>query len=342
MRGFASDNACGIHPEILRAIERANDGHAFAYGADPWTARLEPLFRAHFGEHARAHLVFNGTAANALALTSCLKPFQTIYCAETAHTVTSECGAVEKSTGGKLTPVPAREGKITPDAVLGAISGKGDQHHVQPGAISIAQATEYGTIYTPAEIGSLAELAHSWGGILHVDGARLSNAAAALGLPLRAITTDAGVDVVSFGGTKNGLMFGEAVVFLNPSLGRDFRFTRKQGMQLASKMRFLSAQFEALLEGDLWLRAAGHANAMARRLAQIVSEVPGVTITQPVQTNAVFARLSKASCARMLETVPFHVWDESTGEVRWMCSFDTQEEDLHWLVSEARKACENS
>lgn len=337
-RGFASDNYAGVLPEVLDAIAAANSGHAVAYGGDEWTARAEELLRSHFGDDARAALVFNGTGANVVALQALTRPYQATICASTAHLNVDECGAPEHVAGVKLLAIDTPDGKLTPALVEPRLGRIGDEHAVQPRVVSITQSTELGTVYTPDEIRSLAGQAHEHRMLLHVDGARLANAAAALGLPLRAITTDVGVDAVSFGGTKNGLMLGEAVVFPRAGLGEEVAFLRKQSMQLASKMRFIAAQFEALLSGDLWLRTATHANAMARRLAAAVATVEGVEITQRVQANAVFALLPPVAAAALQERWRFYVWDENTGEVRWMCSWDTTAEDVEAFAEDVREA----
>jgi threonine aldolase len=307
-----------------------------SYGADPWTARVAERFRDHFGDEATAALVFNGTGANVVALQGLTRPYEAVICADTAHLNVDECGAPERVAGIKLLAVATPDGKLTPELVEPRLVRFGDEHAVQPKVVSITQSTELGTLYTPGEIGALADQAHEHGMYLHVDGARLANAAAALDLPLRAITTDAGADALSFGGTKNGLLLGEAVVFLREGLGSELAFLRKQSMQLASKMRFIAAQFEVLLEGDLWLRPAAHANAMAQRLAGAVTAVDGVTITQPVQANAVFALLPPGVAERLQERWRFYVWDENTGEVRWMCSWDTTEEDVDAFAADVR------
>jgi threonine aldolase len=327
-RGFGSDNAAGILPEALEAIAAANAGHATAYGNDEWTARAEERFRAHFGDEARAFVVFNGTGANVTGLRALLRPHEAVVCAETAHLNVDEGGAPELVAGIKLLPVATADGKLTPDLVRPRLVRFGDEHAVQPRVISITQSTELGTVYTPDEIAALAGLAHETGLLLHVDGARLANAAAALDVPLRAITTDAGVDALSFGGTKNGLLAGEAVVLLRPGLAEAMPYLRKQSMQLASKMRFLSAQLAALLTDDLWRRPAAHANAMAARLAAAVEGLPAVTITQPVQANAIFAILPREVTAALQERFHFYTWDEATGEVRWMCAWDTTADDV--------------
>jgi threonine aldolase len=337
-RGFASDNYAGVLPQVLDAVIAANAGHAVAYGGDPWTARAEQLFRDHFGDEAQAAIVFNGTGANVVALQALTRPYEAVICAATAHLNVDECGAPERVAGLKLLAVDTPDGKLTPALVEPRLVRFGDEHAVQPRVVSITQSTELGTLYTPDEVRALADQAHERGMLLHVDGARLSNAAAALDVPLRAITTDVGADAVSFGGTKNGMMLGDAVVFLRAGLGGEVMFLRKQSMQLASKMRFLAAQFEALLGEDLWLTTAAHANAMAQRLATTVGEIAGVTITQRVQANAVFAVLPPQATTYLQERWRFYVWDENTGEVRWMCSWDTTDEDVDEFAADVRKA----
>lgn len=327
-RGFASDNNAGIDPALLASIADANNGHAIAYGDDTHTKRAEELIRDHFGLQAEAFFVLTGTGANVLSLSALTRSFNGIICAETAHIQVDECGAPEKFIQCKLLPVPTPDGKLTPDLVRQQMHGFGFEHHVQPGAISISQTTEMGTVYTPDEIRALSELAHANGLYLHMDGARLSNAAASLGIPFRNITTDAGVDVLSFGGTKNGMLFGEAVIFLSPELSRNFKYMRKQGMQLASKMRFITSQFVTYLEQEIWLRNARHANKMAQLLFKGVSGLSGVTVTQPVQANAVFAIIPTHLIGLLQKQYFFYVWDESRSEVRWMTSYDTTEEDI--------------
>jgi threonine aldolase len=335
-RGFASDNYAGVLPQVLDAIAAANTGHAVSYGGDAWTARMEDLFRDHFGDQARAALVFNGTGANVVALQGLTRPYEACICASTAHLNVDECGAPERVAGMKLLAVDTPDGKLTPELVEPRLTRFGDEHAVQPRVVSITQSTELGTLYTPDEITALAEQAHEHGMLLHIDGARLSNAAAALDVPLRGITTDVGADAVSFGGTKNGLLLGEAIVFLRTGLGGEVPFLRKQSMQLASKMRFIAAQFEALLAD--WRTPAAHANAMAARLAEAVSGIDGVRITQRVQANAVFAVLPPAATEWLQKRWPFYVWDESTGEVRWMCSWDTTEDDVDAFAGDVAEA----
>jgi len=339
-RGFASDNSAGVHPEVMAALAAANHGHAYAYGEDPWTQEAVAALRELFGApEAEVLFVFNGTGGNVLALQAATRPFNGVICAASAHINVDECGAPERFTGCKLLGELAPDGKLTPEAVRRRLVGIGDQHHVQPRAVSISQATEYGTVYTRQETAALAQLAHANGLVLHVDGARLANAAAAQDAPVSALTTQPGVDVVVFGGTKSGLLMGEAVVFLNPALARDAVFLRKQSAQLASKMRFIAAQFTALLRDDLWLRSARHANAMAARLAERVAEIPGVDVVQPVQANAVFARLPAAAIDELRARTPFYVWDPAAGEVRWMTAFDTTEQDVDRFAADVAQTC---
>ncbi len=341
-RGFASDNNSGAHPEVLEAIAAANEGHVVAYGDDDYTTRARERFRDHFGTEAEPFMVFNGTGANVLALQALTRPHEAVICPETAHLSVDECGAPERIAGIKLLPVATGDGKLTPELVAARIERIGDQHASQPRVVSISEATELGTVYSPDEIRALAELVHEHDLYLHVDGARLANAAASLDVPLRALTTDAGVDVLSFGGTKNGLLVGDAIVFLRPELARDFLFIRKQSMQLASKMRFLAAQFDALLAGDLWLRNASHANAMARRLAEAITNLDGVELAHPVEANGVFANLPAPAIGSLYESLPashpFYVWDEAAGTVRLMCSWDTTDDDVDALAAALEEA----
>jgi threonine aldolase len=327
-RWFASDNNAGAHPKVLEAIQRVNSGHAIGYGDDPYTRSAAETVAGRFGPEARAFFVFTGTGANVLALDSLLSSHNAVVCSAVAHINTDECGAPERFTGSKLLPSDHEDGKLSPDVVDRALAGRGDQHRVQPAVLSLSQATELGTVYSLEEMRALTSAAHARRLRVHIDGARLSNAAACLGVSLAELTTDVGVDVVCLGGTKNGLLFGEAVVFLDPRLSEEFEFRRKQGMQLASKMRFVAAQFQAMYSGDLWLENASHANSMARRLAAAVGNIEGVEITRPVQTNAVFAGLPAPAARVLQKSWPFYFWDEETGEVRWMASWDTTEEDV--------------
>jgi threonine aldolase len=334
---FNSDNYAPVLPEVMEALQAVNRGHEPAYGADAATARVESLLRAELGEAARAFLVLNGTGANVVSLRALLAPWQGVICAESAHLNVDEGGAPERA-GIKLLPVATPDGKLTPELVRPWIARIGDEHAIQPGVVSVTQSSELGTLYAPEELRALAELAHANGMRLHVDGARLTNAAAALDVPLRALTTDAGVDVLSFGGTKAGLMLGEAIVLLGEGPQDALPYLRKQSMQLASKMRYLAAQFEALLTDELWRRAAGHANAMAARLASALEGVEGVRITQRVQANAVFAVLPPGVAERLQAEWGFYTWDEHTGEVRWMCAHDTRAEDVDAFAAAVRSA----
>ncbi|HWJ85593.1 MAG TPA: low specificity L-threonine aldolase [Cellulomonas sp.] len=337
-RDFASDNYAGAHPEILDALVEANGGHQGAYGADVYTARLQEVVAAHFGAQAVAWPVFNGTGANVLSLQSVLPRWGAVVCAETAHIATDENGAPERVGGLKLLTVPTPDGKLTPALVATQAWGFGDEHRAQPGVVSITQSTELGTLYTPDEIRALADQAHELGLRLHVDGARIANAAAALDLPLRAFTTDVGVDILSLGGTKNGLLYGEAVVVLEPGADGGLTYLRKMDMQLTSKMRFVSAQLVALFEGDLWLRSARHANAMAARLRAGLEHLPGVVVTRPTQANGVFVVLPPGVADRLRRRWRFYDWDVATGEARLMCSFDTTESDVDELVAAVAEA----
>ncbi|MHB8657842.1 MAG: threonine aldolase family protein [Solirubrobacteraceae bacterium] len=327
-RGFASDNAATVHPAVLAAIARVNVGHAFGYGHDEHTERVLRRLEAEFGEQARAYLVWNGTAANVLSIRAVCRPGEAVICADTAHLNVDEGGAPEAIAGVKLLAVPGVDGKLTPELVDARIERLEDEHAVQPRLVSVTQATELGTVYGLQELSALAVLAHERGLLLHLDGARLANACAALGVSLRQATVEVGVDVVSFGGTKNGLLGAEAVLLLEPSLADRFDYLRKSSMQLASKMRFLAAQFEALMTDELWLRGATHANAMAARLSAALTGVPAVRITRPVEVNAVFARLPRPAIEILKAKFAFYVWDERADEVRWMCSWDTTEEDV--------------
>jgi threonine aldolase len=333
-RGFASDNYAGAHPEVLRALTEANAGHASAYGDDPLTARLSDVIRGHFGDHAHTFCVFNGTGANVVALQSACRPWEAVICARNAHIDADEGGAPERVAGIKLHTVDTPDGKLSAELIETQAWGFGFVHRAQPRVVSITQSSELGTVYTPDEIRAITTRAHELGMLVHLDGARISNAAASLGVPLRAFTTDVGVDLVSLGGTKNGAIAAEAVVVLEPSLADAVPFVRKTFMQLSSKMRFTSAQLIALFEGDLWLRSATHANTMAQRLAAGMATLDGVRVTQPVQANAVFAILPSDVTARLQERHHFYVWDHRTGEVRLMCSWDTTEGDVDAFITD--------
>lgn len=343
-RGFASDNYSGVHPEVLDAIAVANGGHQVAYGEDQYTDRLQEVFAGHFGEGVEVFPVFNGTGANVTGLQSMLPRWGAVVSASTAHINSDEGGAPERVGGIKLLTVPTPDGKLTPELIDREAWGWGDEHRAQPLVVSITQTTELGTAYTAEEIRTIADHVHERGMRLHLDGARLSNAAASLGLPLRAFTRDAGVDVLSFGGTKNGALGAEAIVVLNPEASEGLKYLRKLNMQLASKMRFVSAQLIALLEGDLWIESASHANAMARRLRDALDagiaagDLPGLGFTQQTQSNGVFATLPAGVADRLRDRgFRFYDWDASRNEVRWMCSFDTSEADIDAFVDGIRE-----
>lgn len=327
-RGFASDNNSGIHPEILNAICTANEGHAVGYGGDPITEMAIQRFKQEFGEEIEVYFVFNGTGANVLSLSTLSHSFDSVICAETAHIQTDECGAPEKFTGSKLLPVETNKGKITPQGIRKYLHGFEFEHHSQPKIISISQVTELGTVYSLEEIKAITALAHEYGLYVHMDGARLANAAVALDLPFRSFTLDAGIDVLSFGGTKNGMMLGEAVVFFNPTLSKNTKYIRKQSMQLYSKMRFVSSQFLAYFHNELWKKNAAHSNKMAKLLEQEVMKIPAIQLTQKVDANGVFAIVPAAIIPLLQEKYFFYIWDEHRSEVRWMTSFDTEEEDI--------------
>ena len=332
-RGFGSDNHSGVSPEVIEAIAMANSEHALAYGDDEYTKRLEELFKETFGQQARVYLVFNGTGANVLSIDAMCRSHEAVVCAETAHINVDECGAPQRVVGCRLLTVDTPDGKLTPALVKTRLHGFGFEHHSQPKAISISQPTELGTLYTLDEIKVLADLAHEYNMYLHVDGARLANAAVALGCSFKEMTTDLGVDALSFGGTKNGLLMGESCVLLNPDLDIDMKYRRKQMTQLASKMRFMAAQMICYLESGIWRRNAEHSNAMAQLLRREVEKVEGVKIMYPVQVNSVFAQLPTAVWHRLRERYFFYDWDEAADVVRWMCSFDTTEADIHAFVS---------
>ncbi|MDQ2846467.1 MAG: low specificity L-threonine aldolase [Actinomycetota bacterium] len=339
-RGFASDNYAGVHPEVLAAVADANGGHQISYGEDSYTEHLQQVFAEHFGDGVSVWPVFNGTGANVLSLQALLPRWGAVVCAETAHINTDENAAPERVGALKLLTVPTPDGKLTPELIDRQAWGYGDEHRAQPLAVSITQTTELGTCYTAEEITAICVHSHSLGMKVHVDGSRISNAASTLGVGLRAFTTEAGVDMLSFGGTKNGALGAEAVVVLDPGVGRDAHgliYLRKMNMQLASKMRFISAQLIALLETDLWLRSAAHANAMASRLAAAVGELDGVTLTQQVQSNAVFAVINKDIADRQRQQFRFYDWNPASGEVRWMCAWDTTEADVDAFAAALRE-----
>jgi len=318
-RGFASDNNAGVHPDILKELSDVNQGHAIGYGADIYTEEAKDLFKKHLGTGTDVYFVFTGTAANVLGITALTRSWNSILTASTAHIEQDECGAPEKFSGCKVLTV----------------DGFGFEHHAQPGVISITQATEMGTVYSTAEIKELADFAHDNGMYLHMDGARISNAAVSLNLPFKAFTTDAGVDILSFGGTKNGMMFGEAICFLKPGLSENFKFL--QGMQLASKMRFISAQYIAFFRNDLWKKSASHSNAMAQMLFNEIKDISDITVTQKVESNGVFVIIPQRIVESLQNHYFFYPWDESRSEYRWMTSWDTTEDDISNFVSILRK-----
>ena len=340
-RGFGSDNHSGVSPEVLDAIAAANSEHALAYGDDEWTAKAAEIIKREFGEQAAPYFVFNGTGANVLCIDAMCRSHHAVVCADTAHINVDECGAPQRIVGCKLLTVPTPEGKLTPELVKTQLHGFGFEHHSQPRAISIAQATELGTLYTLQEIKALADLAHSYGMFLHLDGARLANACVAMGCSFKEMTTDQGVDCVSFGGTKNGLLMGEVAVMLNPALDVDLKYRRKQMGQLCSKMRFMAAQMAAYLDGErgqeLWRRNAEHSNGMARLLHDELQKIDGVRVMYPVQVNSVFVQLPREVWTELQNEYFFYDWDEAADVVRWMCSFDTTEEDIHSFLAALRR-----
>ena len=327
MKSFASDNYSGIHPEILEAIQHANIQHEISYGDDSFTQVAQGYFEKEFGK-VEVLYAFNGTGANVICLKCCTLPFQSVICSDLAHIHIDECGAPTQSIGCTLLPVPTPDGKLTPELVEPLLSRIGNVHHTQPKVISISQSTELGTIYSLEELKALCRFAHKNGMYVHLDGARISNAVAALGVSLKEATVDCGIDIMSFGGTKNGLMIGEAVLIFNDKLTQNAPYFQKQSAQLFSKNRFIATQFTALLTNDLWLRMATHANKMAQLLAAEMKLISGVKITREVQANAVFAIIPEKAIVPLQRLFPFYVWDEQTQELRWMCSFDTTEDEI--------------
>jgi threonine aldolase len=331
-KSFGSDNHAGTHPAVLQAIVEANAGDAVAYGADPWTARAVADLRRLSGARGDVHLVLNGSGANVLGLGMLLGRHEAVICAESAHINTDECGSAERILGTKLLTVPAPEGKLTPDLIATRLAGRGDEHFAQPAVVAVTQSTEFGTCYSLAELRAIKEFCAANSLRVFLDGARLANAAAYLGCTLDELASNA--DVLSFGGTKNGAMGVEAVIAMSPAYSAATSYLRKQHMQLASKMRFLGAQFNALTADDLWLANADHSNAMAARLAAGLARVPGVELAYPVQSDAVFARLTPGHIAALQRNWTFHVWDEQAGVVRWMTAFDTKESDIDAFLAD--------
>ena len=332
MRSFASDNNSGVHPLVMEALELANADHAVGYGDDPWTEEAVYKIREAFTASCEPLFVFNGTGSNSVALQLCTRPYHQILCAETAHIYVDECGAPAKLTGCQIRPIATPDGKLTPELVRPYLCHFGEQHHSQPGVIYLSQCTEMGTVYRPEELCDLTELAHRFGLYVHMDGARLANACAALGLPLRALTVDCGIDVLSFGGTKNGMMMGECVIVFNPQLKKGAYYVRKQTAQLASKMRYLSCQFTAYLTDDLWLKNAEHANHMARVLYNGLKDLPEVRFTQPVESNQLFLTMPRPAIDELLKSNFFYIWDDAKDEIRFVTSFDTTEDDIRSLL----------
>jgi threonine aldolase len=331
-KGFASDNNSGVHPTIFKAMEAANSGHVVGYGDDPFTQKAVTIFKEKFGPETEVFFVFNGTGANVLSLSTVTQSFNSVICAETAHIQEDECGAPEKFSGCKLLPVEPVNGKITPGLIQQHLKGFDFEHHSQPRVISISQVTEMGTVYQPDEIKELADLAHKNNMLLHIDGARIANAAVALKMDFKAFTVDCGVDIVSFGATKNGMMMGEAVLFFNPELTKNTKYIRKQSMQLYSKMRFVGAQFIAYFENNLWKETATHANKMAKLLESEIAKIPEIKITQPVDANGIFAIVPRKIIEPLQNKFFFYIWDDTQPEVRWMTSFDTTEKEIFEFV----------
>lgn len=338
-RRFASDNNAAVHPLILESLERANLGHAVAYGDDPWTAAAEEAFNELFGQQVSTLMVWNGTGANVLALATLLSPAGAVICTDASHINVDETGAPERILGAKLIDVPAIKGKMTPEQVLNLQHFIGVVHHVQPSVLSITQSTEWGTLYTPVEIAALCDAAHSMGMKVHLDGARIANATAALGgtqQALKSFTVDAGVDVISFGGAKNGMMYGEAVIYLDPDLAQSAPYVRKQVTQLPSKVRYISAQFSALLADDLWIKNARHANAMARHLYEQTVGLPGVALDGAPEVNSIFPILPANDIEALRDWSFFYDWDSHHQQVRWMTAWDTELADIDQFVAGIR------
>lgn len=338
MRSFASDNNSGVHPAIMEALVRANRQHALGYGDDPWTEEAVRKIRETFTADCEPLFVFNGTGSNVIALQLMTRPYHSILCAETAHIYVDECGSPVKMTGCQIRPVVTPDGKLTPELIRPYLHGFGDQHHSQPGAIYLSQCTELGTVYTPEELKTITSLAHQHGMLVHMDGARIANACAFLNLSLKALTVDCGMDVLSFGGTKNGLMMGECVIVFNNALKAEAKFIRKQSAQLASKMRYLSCQFTAYLTDDLWLRNASHANAMACKLRDALKDYPGVRFTQKAESNQLFLTMPRPVIDKMLQSYFFYFWNEENNEIRLVTSFDTTEEDIDRFMNQLNMA----
>jgi len=336
MKAFASDNYSGIHPEILEALICANNEHEISYGADSITESTNLIFNEIFGP-VNVLYTFNGTGANVIALKCCTLPFEAVVCTDTAHIHVDECGAPVQGIGCTLLPIKGIDGKLTPELIQPFLKAKGNVHHNQPKVISVSQSTELGTVYSVEELKNLCDFAHANDMYVHLDGARISNAVASMNIGLKEATVDCGIDIMSFGGTKNGLMVGEAVLVFNETLKKHADFYQKQSTQLFSKNRFIAAQFNALLTNDLWKRIALQANQMAALMADELSRIPGVCITRPVDANAIFVIIPEKAIAPLQVLFPFYIWDETTLELRWMCSFDTTREDVEQFISALKR-----
>ncbi|MCK5076151.1 MAG: low specificity L-threonine aldolase [Calditrichia bacterium] len=336
-KNFASDNNSGVHPEIMNALNKVNEGYTIAYGDDKYTEEAVTAFKNLFGQDIEVYFVFGGTAANVISLQAISNSYNAIICADEAHINVDECGAPEKFTGAKLLDLPSKEGKITVEQIVPLLGSKSAPHHSVPSAISITQATEVGTVYSPEEIKQITGFAHKNNMYVHMDGARIANAAVYFNGDILSITKNAGIDILSFGGTKNGGMYGEAVIFFNTALTKNFPYLRKQSMQLSSKMRFIAAQFSALLKNDLWLKNAGQANKMAALLAKEASKIPGIEIMYPVQANGVFAKIPHKLIKPLQDKCYFYIWNEKENIARWMTSFDTTEKDVYNFIEEIKK-----
>ncbi|MDR3142869.1 MAG: low specificity L-threonine aldolase [Tannerellaceae bacterium] len=336
MRSFASDNNSGVHPLIMDALMKANEGHAVGYGDDNWTAAAVGMLKEAFGEEASPFFVFNGTGANSVVLQAATRSFHSIICARTAHIYVDECGAAARMTGCTVIAIPAEDGKLSPEQIRPHLHGFGVCHHAQPKAAYISQVSELGTVYTIDEVRAIADLLHAHGMYLHMDGARLANACAYLNCTMKDLTADAGVDVLSFGGTKNGMMMGEAVISFRPEITENICYFRKQSAQLASKMRYLSAQFVPYLENDLWLDNAAKANRQAARLAAILRQYPQIRFTQKAESNQLFFTMPAEAAKKLSEKYFFYYWNEEASEVRLVTSWDTTDEDI-LLLEQALK-----
>jgi threonine aldolase len=333
MKSFASDNNSGVHPRIMEALMTANQGHQRGYGDDDYTYKAEEVMRTIFGDDAKPYFVFNGTGSNVIALQALTRPFHSIICASTAHIYCDECGAPSKFTSCVLQPVKTPNGKLTPELIATQLHGIGEQHHTQPRVVYISQSTELGTVYSPEEIKAICDFAHAHNLFVHMDGSRLANACAKLGLGMRELSRDCGVDILSLGGTKNGMMLGETVISFHPEWNDDLLFIRKNAAQLYSKMRYISAQYVAYFQNDLWLTNARHSNAMAKYMASQLQNLPGIRLTQKVDANALFFIIPGKLIPPMQESYFFYIWNEKTDEIRLVCSWDTVKEDVDAFIS---------